>query len=259
MQMTQNYAETAKKARKEVLNMIFRAQTSHIASNFSVIDIATVLYSNRAPEDKIVWSCGWKAATIYYFLAEKGVIPKKALEEFPHEPYYALAETHVSGVYCNSGSVGHGASIAVGLALGKKRAGEGGMIYCVLSDGDLNEGATWEAFLFAGHHKLSNLTFVIDVNGFQAMGATDGILNIRPMGKKLNSFHIATEVVDGHNYTEIEDALYGGNVIQPRAFICLTTKGKGVSFMENSNDWHYKNLSETDYYKALRELDDETT
>lgn len=254
-----NYKELALQARKTVLRMVHRAQTSHIASNFSVIDIATVLYENLKEDDEVVWSAGWKAATIYYFLAKQGKIPEEDLDKFQDETYLGLAETSVPGVLVNGGSVGHGLSIAAGIALGKKRAGEKGTVYCIMSDGELNEGSVWEAAAFAAHHKLDNLVAIVDKNGWQAMGKTEDVMNLDPV-KAFKGFawqcgsQDTFDEIDGHNHYQIERALNFKVANQPRVVIAQTIKGKGVSFMEDHLLYHYKNLDVETYQKALAEL-----
>ena len=252
-------AEKAKEARRRVLTMIHKAGTSHIASNFSVIDIATVLYENLKPTDEVVWSKGWAAATIYYFLAQQGKIPAEDLEKFPNAPYLGLAETTVPGVLCNGGAVGHGTPIAVGIALGKKRAGQSGKVYCVMSDGELNEGVVWESAMIARHHHLSNLVFVIDANKWQAMGKTRDVINLEPIERHFEGFGFQTFRYDGHNYDQLE-RVFGlvsrDNKLNnlPVALIFDTVKGKGVSFMEDHLLYHYKHVSDDDYRKAMAEL-----
>lgn len=247
-----DYATLAREARKDILTLVHKAQTSHIASNFSIIDIATVLYENLKPEDRVVWSKGWVAASIYYFNAKYGRGPKEALENFPNEPYFGLAETTVPGVEVNGGSVGHGLSVAVGMALGKKRAGEPGTVYCIMSDGELNEGSVWEAAMMAGHHKLDNLVAIVDKNGWQAMGKTSDIANFRP-DSVFYGFGWFPDMGNGHNFHEIKWGLTE-TVGKPKVFIAETVKGKGVSFMENHLLYHYKHVTDEDYEKAMQEL-----
>lgn len=232
--------------------MIHKAGTSHIASNFSCIDIATVLYENLEEKDEVVWSKGWAAATIYYFLAQQGKIPLEDLEKFPHEPYLGLAETSVPGVWANAGAVGHGTPIAVGMALGKKLLGEKGTVYCILSDGELNEGTVWESVMVAFHHRLDNLVFIVDNNQWQAMGRTKDICNLDAL-KAFSGFGWCTKEINGHDYKEIEHALS----IRPKVpylILAQTVKGKGVSFMEAHLLYHYKNVDAETYEKALAEL-----
>lgn len=252
-----NYKAKANIARRKVLEMVHRGKTSHIASNFSVIDIATVLYENLKPEDEVVWSAGWKAATIYYFLAQQGKIPKEDLDKFPNYPYIGLAETSVPGVHVSGGSMGHGLPIAAGMALAKKLKGEPGLIYCIMSDGEMNEGTTWETAAFASHHKLDNLIVLVDKNKWQAMGRTEDVLNIKGV-REFEGFGWDGIEIDGHKYHEIESVMTGQftefKTKNPKVIICNTIKGKGVSFMEDHLLFHYKHVDDSDYEKALQEL-----
>jgi transketolase len=196
-----DYASLAKQARKDVLTLIHKAQTSHIASNFSIIDVATVLYELAdLAKDRIVWSKGWVAGTIYYFLNKKGILTDEQLSMFPNEPYYGLAETTVPGVEANGGAMGHGLPIAVGMAYAKKLNGDDSRVFCVMSDGEMFEGTTWESALFAGHHKLDNLTVIIDYNKWVAMGRTKEVNDLEPFAKKWRAFNFETVEIDGHNH-----------------------------------------------------------
>lgn len=254
--MNQNYKQLATEARKKVLSMIHKGGTSHIASNFSVIDIATVLYENLKEGDEVVWSKGWVAATIYYFLAKQGKIPEADLEKFPNAPYFGLAETTVPGVHVSGGSMGHGLPVAVGMALAKKRAGEQGKVYCIMSDGECNEGTTWESAAVAAQHKLDNLVVFIDNNKWQAMGTTEEVLNI-DIKHAFEGFKWAVMSVDGHDHLGIEnciDCVPMLSMTRPVIIVADTIKGKGVSFMENHLLYHYKHVTDEDYQKALTEL-----
>lgn len=248
-----DYAQLAKQARRDILTMVHKAQTSHIASNFSVIDIATVLYENLKPEDRVVWSKGWAAASIYYFNAKYGRGPQEAVDNFPNEPYFGLAETTVEGVEVNGGSVGHGLSVAVGMALGKKRANESGKIYCIMSDGELNEGSVWEAVILAGHHKLDNLVAIVDCNGWQAMGRTKDILN-SSWSRMFDGAVWAATKQNGHHCGQLYNLLQWKGSTKPWVILAETIKGKGVSFMEDHLTFHYKHVTDGDYYKAMEEL-----
>lgn len=250
-----NFLKEATEARKAVLLMVYKAGTSHIASNFSIIDVATVLYKNLKPQDEVVWSKGWAAATIYYFLAQQGKIPKEDLAKFPNPPYLGLAETTVPGVLVSGGSMGHGLPIAVGMALGKKLANEEGIIFCIMSDGELNEGTTWESAALAKHHKLDNLVVLIDNNGWQAMGKTKEVLDYEPIENKWTGFGWWYERGSGHDYSFLEKRLLQNPIKDmPTVIICDTTKGKGVSFMENYLIFHYKHIEKNEYEKAMAEL-----
>lgn len=251
----ENYKTLANEARKRVLEMVHRGGTSHIASNFSVIDITSVLYENLEEGDEVVWSCAWKAATMYYFLAKQGKIPQEDLKKFPNPPYIGLAEPNVPGVWVAGGSMGQGLAVAVGMALGKKLAGESGTIYCILSDGELQEGSTWEAILQAGHDKLDNLVSIIDYNKWCAMGRTNEILNLEPLKEKFEAFNWFAHKGNGHDYEYLERCFTTGNPTgKPLCFIMDTVKGKGVSFFEDHLLYHYKNVEDEEYKLALKEL-----
>lgn len=238
--------------------MIHKAGTSHIASNFSVIDIATVLYENLKEGDEVVWSKGWVAASIYYFLAKQGNIPQEDLEKFPHAPYFGLAEVGVNGVHVSGGSMGHGLPVAVGMALAKKLANEPGNIYCIMSDGELNEGTTWESAMLASHHNLSNLIVFVDKNNWQAMGRTSDIIHLKRLAQIWHGFDWEFYELDGHDTGQIEKSLLhiqaGVLSKKPVMIMCNTVKGKGVSFFEDHLLYHYKHVDDVDYQKALLEL-----
>lgn len=255
------YKQKSTEARRKILSMIHAAQTSHIASNFSVVDIATVLYDKITSHDEVVWSKGWASATIYYFLAQQGKIPKEDLDRFSKEEdgkieYLGLAETNVPGVVCNGGSVGHGLPIACGIALAKKRANEKGNVFCILSDGELNEGTVWEAAMFAAQHKLDNLIAIVDKNGWQAMGKTEEVIKLDERAI-FESFGWFAQNRNGHDHEDIDSALSllnGNGGGQPTVFIFKTIKGKGVSFFEDHLLYHYKHVSDEEYEKAMKEL-----
>ncbi len=251
-----NYSEIAKNARLKTLEMIYKAQTSHIGSNFSCVDIAAVLYENSdLSKDKIIWSKGWAAATAYYFLAEKGVIPKEDLDSFCQgdSKYIGLVEPSVKGIDFAGGSMGMGLPAGTGFALAKKLKKEEGQIFVIMSDGEMQIGMTWESAMIANHHNLNNLIVIVDCNQFQAMGKTNEILNIEPLAEKWQSFGWDVKAIDGHDFQEIEKAIKTKNQ-KPLVIIAKTTKGKGVSFMEENNMYHYKQISEDEHNRALEEL-----
>ena len=249
-----SYKEIANEIRKQVLTLVHKAGTSHIASNFSCVDIATVLYENLKPQDRVVWSKGWVAALIYVVLNKQGILTDEELAQFPNDPYFGLAETKVKGVEVSGGAMGHGLPVAVGIALGKQRAKEDGVIYCIMSDGEMNEGTTWESALVAGHHKLDNLVIFIDINKWQAMGRTKDVLDLEPLDKKWEAFNWEVRRVDGHNYEQVEKALLEPGQGKPLVILCDTVKGKGVSFFEDHLLYHYKHVDKTEYKKAMEEL-----
>lgn len=261
----EDYKKIANNARMRVLEMIHKGQTSHIGSNFSCIDIMAVLFSKlnldknlRPDRDRFVLSKGWVAASLYYFLSEKGIIPKEDLELFGKEgsKYIGLSEPEVRGVEVAGGAMGHGLPIALGLALGAKRAGESWKTYVLMSDGELDCGTTWECALLAPYQKLNNLTVIVDNNGFQAMGTKKEVLNMEPLADKFKAFNWEVIEINGHNYDEISDALNkAGTLEKPLMIIAHTVKGSGgetaCDIFENKLEWHYKNVDQETYEKAL--------
>lgn len=263
--MADHYEIVANQARNKILDMIFKAQTSHIGSNFSCVDILTVLYgiANITDEftedrDRIVLSKGWAAAAAYYFLARKGVIPEADLETYcmPESKYIGLAEPYVRGIEAAGGAMGHGLPMAVGMALAAQRAEVPWKTYVLMSDGEMDCGTTWESALIANHHRLGNLTVIVDYNKWQAIGRTNEVLRLEPFREKWEAFGFETREVDGHNFNELERAftyppLY---LDRPKVVIAHTVKGKGVSFMEDKLEWHYRNVDKESYEKAKAEL-----
>jgi len=259
------YKKMAQQTRIKVTEMIWKAQSSHIGSNLSAIDILTVLYNIanidkdlKEDRDRIVISKGWIAASVYYFLAKKGIIPEEDLETYCKDgsKYIGLLEPSVRGVEAAGGSMGLGMPFGTGFALAKKIKKERGKVFVLMSDGEVAIGTTWESSLIASHHKLDNLCVIIDANGLQAMGRVEEVLNIEPLKNKWESFGWEVREIDGHNFEEIEKALTSPPLQRgkPVVIIARTIKGKGVSFMENNNLYHYKMLSDDEYQKALKEL-----
>ena len=257
------YKEIARQARVKVIELIWKAQTSHVGSNLSSIDILTVIYSIanidkdlKEDRDRIVISKGWVAASVYYFLAEKGIIPKEDLETYCKEgsEYIGLVEPYVRGIEAAGGSMGFGLPFGVGFALAKKIKKEKGKVFVLMSDGEMQTGTTWESALIVAHNKLNNLFVIVDFNGLQAMGKVKEILNIEPLKDKWTAFGWEVREIDGHNFEEIEKSLTSPSE-KPVVIIAKTIKGKGVSFMEGENVWHYKAPSDEEYQRALKELE----
>lgn len=276
MNSVSDYKKIANDARKKVLEMIHKGQTSHIGSNFSCIDILAVLFSKlnldkdlKPDRDRFVLSKGWVAAAMYYFLSEKGIIPKEDLELFGKDgsKYIGLSEPEVRGVEVAGGAMGHGLPIAVGMALASQRAGHppagGWKTYVLMSDGELDCGTTWECALLAPHQKLNNLTVIIDCNGFQAMGTKKEVLDMEPLADKWKAFNWDVAEIDGHDYKQIDQALdRAGKTEKPLVIIARTIKGSGggtkCTLFENKLEWHYKNVDAQTYKQALALLNQET-
>ena len=264
-----NTTELAKTIRLKTLEMTSRGGGSHIASIFSMADIIACLYGQvmhldpKDPKwegrDRFILSKGHAGAAIYVALAERGFFDKAWLDA-----YYtngSIMSGHVShkgvpGVELSTGSLGHGMPVSCGHAYALKQRGSKSRMYCVLSDGECDEGSNWEAFLFAGHHKLSNLVAVVDYNKIQSLASTEETLGLEPFVDKFKAFRWDVVEVDGHNHEELCRALDVDPKAQdkPRAVIAHTTKGKGVSFMEKTVLWHYRTAKGEEYTKAHDEL-----
>jgi len=250
------YKQIATAARKKVLELIYKAQTSHIGSNFSITELLTVLFEKAdLDRDKIILSKGWAAASLYYFLWRKGRITEEELDSFcmPGSKFIGLAEPIIPEIPASGGSMTYGLPFGVGFAMAKKFKKENGKIYVIESDGGMQGGQTWEAIQIAAQHKLNNLVLMVDDNSLQAMGETKKILNIHPLDKKLKIFGWNVKKINGHNFRQIEKAISVKSK-KPLAIIAKTIKGYPISFMRGNNLYHYKNLSKKEYLKALKEL-----
>ena len=269
MKKVRDSLQFARAVRRNVLRMIAQAKASHIGSCLSTVDILAVLYSDclrydpsqpRLPErDRFLLSKGHAAAALYATLAEAGFISSESLLTYGQNAsqFYGHA-THTScpGIEISSGSLGHGLPVGIGIAFGAMREKRNFRTFVMLSDGECDEGSNWEGFLFAPHHKLENLTVIIDYNKIQSFGRTDEVLSLEPFAEKLRAFDWAVRELDGHDHSALREAFaqlpfQSG---KPSAIIAHTVKGKGVSFMENDLLWHYRNPSPEQLQQALNEL-----
>ena len=263
-------SELAARIRKHCVTMTHRANASHIGSCLSMADLLAVLYGKVlrvVPEhpswperDRFILSKGHGCAALYAVLAERGFFPLGWLDTF-YENGSLLAghATHknVPGVEVSTGSLGHGLPLATGMALAAKRDGLSHRVFCLLSDGECDEGSTWEPILFAPHHKLSNLVAIVDYNKIQSLETVKEVIDLDPLADKWRAFGWAVREIDGHNFAEIQKALeevpYELN--QPSCIVAHTVKGKGVSFMENKLLWHYRAPLGAEFDAALAELE----
>lgn len=246
-----------KNIRTKILQMAYRGQTAHVACAFSVVEILTTLYSDvLTRDDEFILSKGHGVMALYAILAELGHIEPKELETYFQDGtrLRGLAEAGIPGIYTSTGSLGQGFPVAVGMALGKKLNKEPGKVYCLVGDGEMNAGPIWESLQFASHHKLSNLTLIVDQNGFQAMGPTHDILDQGILADKLSAFGWTALRADGHNVSVLKERLQRKNSALPVAIIADTVKGKGVSFMENENEFHYRRLNAETFQAAIEEV-----
>lgn len=233
---------------------------AHIAPSLSMTEILAVLFLDvmKMPGDIFVLSKGHGGLAYYTALAETGVITREQLDtfdtdggDFPGQP----SRNTDYGIVFSSGSLGMGLSYAVGRALGFKQKKEDSKVYCVIGDGESNEGSIWESAMFASQMNLDNLVTIVDWNRMQSDGPTEGILNmdIEAMWKALGW---AVCTVDGHDVAALEQALTAKHKGQPLAVLARTVKGKGVSFMENQRSWHHGSLRESEYEQAVTEVRD---
>ncbi len=264
-----NYKRIAREIRKKILRMIFRSQTSHIGSALSCVDLLTILYfsilridpsnSQGSERDRFILSKGHAASVLYATLAERGFIPEDILKEYCIDggrlPGHSTMHC-VPGVEVSTGSLGHGLSMGIGMAIAAKHDGSKYRVFILLSDGECDEGSVWESAMFASHHKLDNLIAIIDYNKIQAFGRTNEVINLEPFKDKWTAFGWIVKEIDGHNFTQIKETLrkvpFEKN--KPSVVIAHTIKGKGVSFMENQIAWHYKSPNKEQLKTALKEL-----
>jgi len=256
--------------RKEIIKTAAEAKIPHIGSCLSCLDLLVYLYWEKLKinpnqpldknRDRFLLSKGHGAPGLFQVLAERGFFEKKLLKEFgkpgsvfhehPPKPGY------IPGIEAATGSLGHGLPMAVGMALAEKINNLKFRTYVILSDGECNEGSIWEAALLASAKKLNKLTIFIDYNKWQATGRSQEIMSLEPLQEKWSSFGWDTIEIDGHNFEEIENSL---KVLEqgkkPSAIIAHTIKGKGISFMEDNNNWHYRIPNEDELQSALKELE----
>jgi transketolase len=236
--------------------MHYHSKVGHIGGNLSALDILMSLYHFRlGPDDGFVLSKGHAAGALYVTLWTMGLLSDDDLRCFHGEGTRLSGHPPLKGVpevIFATGSLGHGLSLAAGLALAKKLRGEPGRIFCLTSDGEWNEGSCWEALIFLAHQKLDNLTFLVDLNGMQGFGSTREVANLDSLADKFRAFGLKTLELDGHDLSSICTALDCSE--GPLAIVAKTIKGYGVSFMENQMAWHYLPMNEEQYQQALLEV-----
>ncbi len=269
MLVPEELQQRAKLLRRHIITMIGHASSGHPGGSLSVVDILAALYfgvMNHRPgdpgwpdRDRLVLSKGHGAPALYAVLAESGYFPIEwltTLRQLDSHLQGHVDAHRTPGVETCSGSLGQGLSIASGMALAAKMDGLSHHVFAVVSDGECQEGQTWEAAMFAGHHQLDNLTVIIDNNGCQLDGLICTILDIDPLPVKWRAFKWHTIEVDGHDFSELLQALNEARSIKgsPTAIIAHTVKGKGVSFMENNNEFHGKAPTPEQVVRALQEL-----
>ena len=259
----------ATKLRKKIITTSHRAKIPHLGSCLSCIDLLTYIYwcelfinpsdPKQINRDRFVLSKGHGAPAIFQVLAEKNFFPVNDLNNFgkagslfhEHPPKPGL----VPGIEAATGSLGHGLPMALGMALASRILKLNFRCYAMLSDGECNEGSIWEAAMLASAQKLNNLTVIIDYNKWQATDRSQQVMAIEPLSDKWKSFGWNIQEIDGHDFSQIRDSFKKAKLEpNPSAIVAHTVKGKGVSFMEDDNNWHYRIPDETELKKSLNEL-----
>jgi len=258
---------TSKKLRRRILN-VAAGKGGHIGGSFSALDIILTLYKNvlninledpKWPErDRFILSKGHCSLALYAVLEEIGFLEPGELDN------YTLKGSRLAGhaehfeipaIEMTTGSLGHGISCSAGMALAAKISGKNWKVYCVVGDGECNEGSVWETLLFAAQQNLKNLIIIVDNNKMESLDLTKNILSIEPLAEKFTSFNFEVREIDGHNFEEVFAALTTQPKFnKPIIIVANTVKGKGVSFMENTPMWHYRAPSEAELKNGLAEL-----
>jgi transketolase len=260
-------ATLAKSARIEILNMTSLAKASHVASSLSVIDVLSVLYSGianvtpdnheKADRDIVILSKGHAAAAIYSVLALKKFFDSSWLDNYCGDGAQLgghVTSTGVPGVELSTGSLGHGLPYGLGIAISRKLTKSPGNIFIIMSDGECDEGTTWESALIANHYNLNNLCVIIDRNRIQSLDYTESTIALEPFIDKWRSFGWDVIEVDGHNYLSLAESM-SEESSKPKCIIANTIKGKGVDFMENTVLWHYKSPNDEELSSAISQVE----
>jgi transketolase len=258
----------AARLRAHAVRMTNAAKASHVGSCLSMADILAVLYGAAMrvdparpdwdARDRLIVSKGHAAAIVYAALAESGFIEIDELKTYASNGSRLAGHVTrtVPGVELSTGSLGHGLPVAAGMALAAKRAGAAWRAFCIVSDGELDEGSNWEAIQFAQHARLDSLVAIVDYNKIQSFGTVAEVSDLHPLADKFRAFNWGVHEIDGHDHSALHAALTAPPNVptRPTVVICHTIKGKGVSFMEDQLAWHYKNPDDDQVAAALAEL-----
>lgn len=267
---TKQLEQIAKIARKNIIEQVYGAKSGHPGSSLSCVDILTVLYFNEMnidPEeptmedrDRLVLSKGHASPALYSILAQRRFFPKEELKEF--RKLGSRLQGHpdrkkLPGLDMSGGSLGQGLSAACGMALASQLKKQHNRVYCIVGDGELQEGQIWEAAMTAAHYKLDNLCVIVDNNHLQIDGKIEEVMNPNPIDEKFESFGFEVLKTNGHDIKKLMETFEQAKHIKdsPTVIIAHTVKGKGVSFMENKAEWHGKAPSEEEYKQAMEELE----
>ncbi len=259
----------SKAVRKKIIQLAYSKRASHVGGALSVADILSVLYSNilnyypdspkDSRRDRLFYSKGHACLALYATLCESGFFDEQDLDTFTSDgsDFTSHVSSKVPGIELSTGSLGHALNVACGVAMAGKLKNADWHVYVILSDGELNEGSNWEAILFASHHKLSNLTIIVDYNKIQSFGFVKDVMKLEPLKEKLETFGMHVLEVDGHDHKALTHAFREckNSEEAPSFIIAHTIKGKGVDFMENDLAWHYKSPNNEQLIDALHQID----
>jgi transketolase len=261
--------EMAQRIRHHIIELATNSPGAHVGGSMSVTEILTVLFFDDvlkvnpaephwAERDRLIYSKGHSSAALYAVLAERGFFPVSELASYK-QPGSRLAghpSRDIPGVEWATGSLGHGLPVAVGMSLANRHDHRDSRTFVVLGDGECQEGSIWEAAMSAAHFRLDNLVVIVDRNGFQEDGATEDIMALEPLADKWRSFGWQVVEVDGHDVTQLSQALHRVPLAsgQPSCVIARTEKGHGLSFTSNTHTWHYGKFSQQQYQQALQEM-----
>lgn len=262
----QRLVKASKKIRNSIVTMNSTSSASHSGAALSTVDILTVLYfdflniNHKQPlkedRDIFILSKGHASSALYSVLSHRGFFDLSVLDRFYVDngtlPGHLDRES-APGIEVSSGSLGHGLSVGLGMAIARKRDSNPANVVVMSGDGELNEGSMWEAIMFAPQENLDNLTLIVDYNKLQGYGRTNEIINLEPLREKFESFNWLVLEIDGHNFDEIKQAL-SQQTIKPKVIIAHTIKGKGVSYMEDQFIWHYRSPNQEELLQASKEL-----
>ena len=258
MTNTKKIKDCLKKAKIRLLKMHYESKIGHIGGNLSAIDLMMYLHHEVMQKDDVfILSKGHAAGALYVTLWSLGELSEEELQEF-HKDHTKMAGHPVSGwhpkIPVATGSLGHGFPVAAGMAFGKRLKNEKGRVFCLMSDGEWEEGSNWESLIFTTHHRLENLNILIDCNRLQAFGTTEDVASLEPLSSKLSAFGANIKELNGHNYESMIKAFFPLPK-GPNFFICHTIKGHGVSFMEGRLEWHYLRMTEAQFQQAIKEME----
>lgn len=259
MKKQEGLVETAKRIRRLCVKMSSEKRASHLGCALSAIDILTYLYYEQMEHgrDRFILSKGHAVIALYAILFDRGIITKSEYDSYRKDGSYLIdhPQHKVPGITVSTGALGHGPALAAGIAWGRQMKNELGVTYCMVGDGEMQEGSVWETLLFASRNSLfKNLVIIVDLNNYQ--GFSDPSNSLVPHSVLINmltSTGLDVRVIDGHNFDKIRDSL-SDELYAPRIIVAKTTKGCGVSFMENRFEWHYKSPDRAQLAQALGEL-----